>query len=30
MDHGLHLRRAFQLNLVGFCDADGGSDLDDR
>ncbi|WJZ89636.1 hypothetical protein VitviT2T_008841 [Vitis vinifera] len=30
LDYGLHLRRSSQLNLVGFCDADWATDLDDK
>ena len=30
LDYGLHLRRSSQLNLVGFCDADWATYLDDR
>ncbi|RVW15960.1 Retrovirus-related Pol polyprotein from transposon RE1 [Vitis vinifera] len=28
--HGLHLKKSSSLDLVGFCDADWASDLDDR
>ena len=30
MQHGLHLKKSSSLDLVGFCDADWASDLDDR
>ena len=30
LDYGLHLRRSSQLNLVGFCDTDWATYLDDR
>ncbi|XP_059599380.1 uncharacterized mitochondrial protein AtMg00810 [Vitis vinifera] len=30
LQHGLHLKKSSSLDLVGFCDADWASDLDDR
>lgn len=30
MEYGIHLRRSQDLNLVGYCDANWASDLDDR
>ena len=30
MNYGLHLRRSNRLNVTGFCDADWGSDPDNR
>ena len=30
LDHGLHLKRLMNLEIIGFCDADWALDLDDR
>eukprot|EP00261_Vitis_vinifera_P039164 XP_019080407.1 PREDICTED: uncharacterized protein LOC109123862 [Vitis vinifera] len=30
LQHGLHLKKSSNLDLIGFCDADWASDLDDR
>ena len=30
LDHGLHLKRLMNLEIIGFCDTDWALDLDDR